>query len=273
MWGGARAAALAAGVVMGASVEIGAGAWAGPWTLEAGAKRAYLGLEARRAKTRFDAVGDRADGERWSGSLSLTLEYGLTDWATLGLKSEGRAALTDTDGVDGWRAGEAERRAWARTRLWRGETDLVSLQLGAAMPGSGATTSALAGLETEDDAAEAEGRLLWGRGWSQGPAIGWLAAEGAYRMREGDARDQLRLDLTAGARPRRAPRWLGLSQIFVTRAAGAGDVGDYDLIKLSAGVGYELTDGLTVVAGGVHEAAGRNIERGDSATLNLWIAY
>lgn len=249
---------------------VGDGARAGPWTLGAGETASYLSLEARRAPARFDAAGQPASGERYSGAASLTLERGLLDWATVGLKSESRAVLLDTDGANARNAGEASRELWLRTRLWDEGPYVGSVQIGYAMPGA---APEIDGLELEDGAHEVETRALLGRGWAYGQAIGWMSAEGALRVRNHDARDQIRLDATIGARPRAAPRLLALGQLFSTTAVGGGDRGDYDLVKLGAGVGYEVFDGFTVVAGGITEVSSRNVTRGNSATLSLWVRY
>lgn len=274
-----RAGAFAVGVACVCAALLGSTpAAAGPWTLPKGALQAFVSFEGRRAPARFDAVGQPTSGRRYSGTASVAVERGFTDWLTLGLKSESRGVQLETDGVNGGQFGEAERAVWGRVRLMERDGYVGAAQLGYSMPGlEEGVTSQMAtrfdSLDIHDGAAEIDGRLLFGKGWSSGPAVGWLAAEAGYRLRNHKARDQLRLDLTAGARPRAAPRFLAMGQVFATKSVGAGDRGDYDLLKLSASVGFEVTEEVTVVFGGVREVAGRNVERGESVTLSLWLRY
>lgn len=261
--------AVVAAVGLGALGAI-SDARAGPWTLPQGATQQFIEIEARKAPARFDAIGAPTSGERYSGTASVTLERGLQDWLTLGLKSEGRGVLLETDGVDAANVGEAERGIWGRARLWSNDHWVASAQLGYSMAGD---LPEVAGAELGDGANEIEGRALVGRGWSAGPALGWLSAEAAYRSRDHGARDQVRLDLTAGVRPTAAPRLLAFGQMFATKAVGPGEMGDYDLLKVSGKVGVEVTSSMTVVLGATHEAAGRGITRGDSASIGLWLRF
>lgn len=260
---------VALGVLMGG----GGDAAAGGWTLPAGDIRAYLSLEVREAPARFDAAGRPADARRLSGHVSSTLEYGLLDWLTVGVVSETRAAALDAPGPDGADArafDEAERAGYARVRLFAEGGAVASVQLGYSRA---ADYAVVRGAEIGDGADEIDLRLGLGRGFAAGPALGWVGAEAAYRARFPNARDQLRLDLTLGLRPRAAPRFLAMGQVFATAGALGRGSDDYDLLKLAPSVGVELGDRLTVVVGSVHEVWGRNVERGDSVSLQLWLRY
>lgn len=263
-WRNWRACATAAASLVAVDAQ------AGAWTLEEDATQLFLQVEYFEADTGFDANGDPANGTYRKLNGAFSTEYGLFDWLTIGSKAEARQTEIDSDGQDAKTYGPAEGGVWARVRFWRGAATVASAQIG--------YTDASAYDERlrpslGDGASEIDMRGLIGHGFGAEWGDGWLNAEAAYRLRFEDAADQIRLDLTAGFRPAAAPRLLLMAQSFGTYAAGNGTRSDYDVLKLSPSVGFEITPSVTVQIGVSREVMGRDIEEGQAVFSSLWWTF
>lgn len=243
---------------------------AGPWTLPAGDLRIYLSLEHRADDTRFDADGERADGTRRQLAGSVTTEYGATDWLTFSLRTEGRVTRLDSDGSDRTNRGVTKYGGAVRARLFK--TDRLVGSVSAGVGVAGAFDPDLRP-ELDDGASEAELRGLLGYGFSSPLGDGWLAGEAAYRARNDDASDQVRLDATAGVRPPLDDRVMLMVQGFGTIAAGRGDRSDFDSLKLAPSIAYEATDWATVRLGAGREVVANGVEPGTTVMLDVWFSF
>lgn len=266
----ARSTASAATALAGC-VAFSTGAAAGPWTVPKGEIRAYLSAEISRSDARTDALGAADHGERRTATGSVTVESGVTDWATLGGTSEIKwARLESDDGATGERWGVTDSGGYLRLRLWRDDVSVFSLQTGVILNAEPYPDHPMA---LGDGATSYEMRGLYGRGLATGFGAGWIAGEAAYRLREGDAADQIRLDAVAGVRPNAAPRAMAIVNVFSTWSTERDGGSDYDVVKLRPSVAYELTDAVTVQIGVQQEIYARDIERATTGALSLWIRY
>lgn len=245
-------------------------AQAGPWTLSAGDVRVYVGVEHRVDDADFDANGDPADGARRQLSVSTTSEFGATDWLTIGVSSEGRWSRIESDGRDGVNLGVTRYGGALRARLYDEDGVVASVQTGVGVAGRNDPNLRP---ELDDGASEAEFRGLVGYGFGSDWGNGWLAGEAAYRARDNDAADQVRLDATAGLRPPIDEDLMLMLQGFGVVAAGSGERSDFDSFKLAPSVAYEATDWVTVRVGASREVIARGVEPGTTVMLDFWFSY
>jgi hypothetical protein len=228
-------------------------AQAGAWTQAPGAGFASLSVTAYETD----------DGGYSEATVDLYGEFGWREAVTLG----GSVETAFPDGEDS----ETTLSAFARTRLHVGPAgDPLSVQFGVFQPFGDGSARAVA--DTLDDTA-VEARLLYGRGFGTRHGDMYVDLQAGPRFEFGDAADQMRVDATVGLRP--APRWIALLQAFGTvsfrNADGEGD--DYDVLKIAPGVGYEITDGVTMLLGLEREVLTRGVDEGLRVKLALWRSF
>lgn len=195
-------------------------------------------------------------------STDSYLEYGLTDAITLGGELRFGQRL---DGVQ-----EGEVKGFLRARLYKGDSDVASVEIGGGFPViDGRTPLDL----TRDTTAEGIVRASYGRGFQSEWGGGWLDASIAFRHRSGPPADELRLDLTAGLRP--TENWVLLAQSFSTLGLrNNGFTGaDFDVVKFSASVGYRITETRTLLLSATQDAFGRNINLGTEVAVTIWTLF
>ena len=163
-------------------------AQAGAWTLAEGDGQVIVTSGRRMAPARafFEGLADQD-----SSTLSVFVEYGVTDELTLGVTASGEwdvmTAHTDL-----------QLGAHVRYRLWQGEAgDVFSVQLGGGLPIERWFGDPFAGPSPES-VAQAQFGLLYGRGWISDWGNSFATVEAAFRWRGGDRADELRLEGTAG---------------------------------------------------------------------------
>lgn len=264
------APALLTGLI---SVFAGAPASSGPWTLPRGESQTFIGVEYREDESAFDAEGERNEGRRRQFSTKVMREYGVRDYATVGVTLEARQSELDGDGEERTNTGVTAFSGHLRTRLRQVGGLVTAAQIGAEVASD---YDPKLRPELGDGASELELRWLAGYGMGGGYGGAWFSAETAYAARNQDAADQLRVDGTAGFRPAAAPGLILMVQSFATLATGPGDRSDYDALKLAPSVAYQIGDAgesVTVRLGAGREVLTRNVEPATTIMVDFWIDF
>lgn len=187
-----------------------AAAWA--WPMEDGQTQAILKYEAETADEAFDPDGLIAPiGEQEEESLSLFLEYGLTDRVTL----QGKLGWTQGSTPFAEYAGRGPIEFGARYTFFRSRRTVATVYGGAVLAGEGRNAGYAA---PGAGGVDLEMRLLGGRSgtlWKRFHLFG--EAQVARIVRDG-LPDETRIETTIGVEPAR--RWLLLAQNYAGRADG-----------------------------------------------------
>lgn len=217
-----------------------------------------------RATSWFDDDSERLQGGDYRKIESAVFaEYGLTERITL----VGRIAWQDVTRVDSGivdsARGLASSEAGLRYTAWRTDRAVVSVQGVVLLPGEAEN---IADLPLGDGGFGSELRFLGGIAARDDV---FLDAQFAYRWRETPDPNEVRLDLTAGWRPR--PELLLMAQSFSTWSTGDLAPGrrDYAQHKLQLSAAWEFERG-TLQAGLVVTPAGRNAIAEEAVMLSWW---
>ncbi|MGF1659136.1 MAG: hypothetical protein ACFCUS_06885 [Rubrimonas sp.] len=258
--GGPIAAALVAAA---AGLAEGSKATAGAWTRAPG--ETFLSVSTSTYRT------DDGGYEEMFGALYG--EYGLREGLTVG----GAAELSRPTGPAAALEDRLTWSAFARVKLREGAAgDPLSVQVGASYARQGARAGEPQQRAT--DGFEFDLRSLYGRGFATSLGDAFYDAQAGLRLRLGDPSDEIRVDLTAGLRPRELDdgRWLALVQSFSVLSLRNGD-GDqsegFDSVKLAASAAREVRDGLHLGVGVERDVAGREIDLGTRIKLFLWSEF
>lgn len=191
--------------------------------------------------------------------LRAHLEVGVTPWLTGVVKTEGRLeSQSDTD------RSFAALGVGGRVRLVQSERMVLSAQAIAYTPGLDDNAVWLDGEPAAFDA-----RLLFGRSFHLFGTPGFVDAQAGYRVTDGDAADEVHIDLTLGLKP--TPKWMVLAQSFSTIAVGGSAPYRYDKLQGSV-VHWIRTDvGLEVGVTGTIAGVSALQERG--AFASLWYEF
>lgn len=252
---------------------------AGAWTQKEGEGQAILTLSRYQADSFWDADRNKQDQQRYTKwELTPYLEYGLTDWLTLGAQpSFQHVESKDNDGGTSRNSGLADTEIFLRERLWQQDGSVFSIQQWVKVPG-GYDKRDMPGLGYGQ--VDAELRLLYGWG---GTAFGlsvFIDGEAGFRKRWESPADEVRMDLTAGIRP--IPRLLLMAQSFNTIGLRNADRGgplvlpsapDYDLHKIQLSAVVDLDERFSLQLGGYKDIAGRNTGSGSALLAALWIKF
>lgn len=242
-------------------------AWAGAWTLPAGEGQAIATVAAASASSRFTTDRDSEETARFDKAEgNVLVEYGLTDAVTARARLEAEM-LSFSDQPENDKAGLGFADVGARVRVLQRGSLVGSLE-GTVRLGS---ASDVPGYEPDGRryVSEYEARALAGYGFTAAGYAVFVNGEVAYRVRDGLGPDEVRVDLTAGARPREDT--LVLVQSFSTiglerpETAVLGHEGH----KLQLSGVYDLGDAVSVQAGAFSSVAGRDTleERGGFAAV------
>lgn len=234
---------------------------AGAWLQPSGRGQIIFSNTFTSSPRGFDETGRTAHiADYRKFEFSPALEYGLTDDLTLVAQPQLRSVSIGAP-TEARYTGPGYGEIGARVRLWSDKSSIVSAQVTARIAGSReASDPAQAG--NADD--ELDMRALYGRGFSLGAWPSFLDAQLAYRLRGGEAADQVRVDVTLGTRPR--PDLLLMAQSFNTFSTDPTprvlDTGREHKVELS--IVWDATSHLSLQFGGVATVAGRNAlaERG-----------
>ena len=240
---------------------------AGAWTQEEGAGQAILTLAYSRAD---EAYGESGDAEPirpfQKAETRLYLEYGWTDWATLLAQPELR--WKEQGGETSIGLGRVD--LGLRTRLWRDDFAVVSVQGSLRIPGQ---TDELEPLNGGDTGFEADLRGLYGRGFEFRGRHGYVDLQAGYRHRVDEPPGELRLDLTLGwdlAEP-----WSLYAQSFNAVAVG-GAGGRFERTRsheIALGTLYSWNEEWALQVGAFTVVAGENALREHGLTLGIWRSF
>ncbi len=266
-----RVDALGVAAALGWVMASATAATAGPWPKQPGEGQAIITLTYDEATQAFDADGD--DGLPTifrKAEISAFLEHGLTPRVTLvarpayqwvevgnGVASEDALGFSATD-------------FGARVLLARPLGGVVSAQAVAEIAGE---TENVTDARFGDGGGGAEARLLAGRSWGDEARNLFVDAQAGYRWRS-DERDpdEIRVDLTAGARPNST--WLFLGQLQSTWSAEEPRVfREFESHKAQLSAVRDLTSHLSLQTGVFHTYAGKNIVEENAAFVALWVKY
>ena len=243
---------------------------AGAWTQPAGEGLIIVSVDYSEADSGFGPDGQGVPARDFRKTeLRSYVEYGLTDWATAIVQPEWRDKETGPGQGERVR-GLGRVDAGLRVRLWNGEGGVVSVQGAARMPGAADSLAPADGGDTE---WEADGRLLYGRGFVLRGYNAFTDVQLGYRKRFGGPADEVRLDLTGGVTL--TPTVLALFQSFNTLSIGTPDapLTTTREHKVAASLVYHLTDDWSVQAGGIVTVAGENVLAQRGVSLGLWRSF
>ncbi len=213
--------------------------------------------------TKFFTTELTSDNELPFRKITATsyIEYGLIEGLTIG------GELDYAQRPDG--AEESLVSAFVRTRLWKGDSDVLSAQVGGSYP----VLSALAADNSARDVTpDLRIGLAYGRGLAWG-AGAWAEAFLSFRKRLKSPADEIKLDLTLGYRP--TDNIVILAQAFGTFGLrNEGPFGaNYDALKLSVSAGYKVTEKRTLLLVVSQDALGRNIDLGTEVGFTIWTKF
>ncbi|MEW5424565.1 hypothetical protein [Amorphus sp. 3PC139-8] len=249
-----RAALAALLIVTGATSP----ALSGAWMFEPGDGVAIITTGFTGSANAYDADGRlQPIPDYRKFELRAHVEYGITPWLTGVLKTEGRLeSQSDTE--------RSFAGAGGRIRLAHTDRMVMSAQAIAYTPGLDDS-----GLWLDGEPAAFDARLLIGRSFSLFGRPGFVDAQAGYRVTEGDAADEVHIDLTLGLKP--TPRWMLLAQSFSTISVGSGPSYRYD--KLQASVVRWIRDGIGLEVGLTGTIAGVSALQERGAFASLWYEF
>ena len=219
----------------------------------------------------FDNKGRPVSAGRYTQfEYSPYIEYGLSDRWTLGAQPRVQTVWNGTSGNTRRTDGLAQANLFARYTAWRGTNDVVSIQAQYGQRGAATSKSP----QVAYSSTEYELRLLYGHGFDFGGGwTGFTDIEVAGRARSGTSADELRIDVTAGVRPRFDLLFLlqSFSTIGLKDQSPGGS--NYDITKLQLSAVYSLTPAVAIQIGGYTELAGRNVSLGNAGLVALWLSF
>lgn len=215
----------------------------------------------------FDAEGTLQRQSRFAKyELQPYIEYGLLDNLTLG----GSAYAQRDTQAGGSDVGIADPELFARTTLWKGERQLVSIQPLIKLRSQFQSNNPPRGGSTSTDE---ELSLLYGLNINLFSPRDYLDASAAYRVRSGRLNDQWRAGAALGLQV--ADQWQIIPAIHMITSTGPKDSAsftengdmDYDLLKLECTGIYQLDQKRWLQASLFHHAMGRQTGGGSGLSL------
>jgi hypothetical protein len=258
-----RAALPIAAMILGAPVV----AFGAAWTLPRGTGQVILQTAYTQGwqYLRTGGTSQRLPEYRKVETTAL-VEYGLTDALTLVATPSFVAARTGGAQRDDY-AGPGYTDLGARVRLWSDDASVVSFQaLGRLAGPQDDRRPAQTG--NTDEALDL--RLLAGRGFALNGRNAWLNAEAAYRLRDNDAPNEWRVDVTLGWRVTEETALLAQSFNVISDGEGRGVYPSYWYSKAQLSLLWQFAPKWSVQAGAFMTVAGENALREHGALLALW---
>lgn len=241
---------------------------ANPWAMPKGEGRVIATGIYSHADKIFDGDGNSAEAADYDQLMAYFLtEYGLTDDLTLvanpGVKKIDIEGGDEHFGLDSVELG-------ARYRLWHDERWVVSAQATAFVPGS-TRDDQIAQIGGSD--FQFESRLLAGHGFNLGGLGGFASLEGAYRWRNGDAPNEVHVDMGLGLHASKRVTVIG--NLFNTWSDGRGRNGfpSYRYSNLYAGAVVDVSKRFSLQLGGLATLTGRNALRERGIYSGFWLRF
>lgn len=248
-------------------------AFGGAWLQPSGSAQLISTLTYYTTQEYFTADGSVSRQPRFTKlEESVYAEYGWSDTLTAG-GNIGLQYLQQERGSLGREtaAGMGNTELFLRFPLWKDDVSILSLQPMVYLP----SPQGGAGIAPGSTHTDYELRLLFGHNFGEG----FMDTQLGYRMRTGNAADEMRWDITAGVDI--SEDLMLLSQLFtvfsVRKDAGQGvnvaNPQDYDLIKLQLSGVVKLDDTISVQAGVFKPVWGKNTGAGEGMMLSLWVKF
>lgn len=266
-----RALILSAGLfVVGGS--LGSAAMAAAWTRGEGQFLFLVPAEYYVATEQFDDDGDRVDRRRFTQlEISPYLEYGLTDYLTLGAQPKFRRVELDTDAGEIDNSGLAEADLFTRLRLWQQDQAAFSIQGLVKLPVQADEDDALPlGFEQVD----AELSAAFGNRHPFEFGTIFYNLELGFRKRFETPADEVHGDAFIGWTDGawtvlvQSLNTAGISSELSTREVLTSEP-EYTRFKAQLTVAYRLTEQASIVAGAATTYAGTNVGAGNSGFLGV----
>lgn len=243
---------------------------AGAWLQPKGHGQIIVSSAFTDSARGFDAGGDPAAIPDYRKvETNAYVEYGLTDGVTAVLQPQLRSVTIGAP-VDAHRFGLGYSDVGARFRIWSDDTSVVSWQGLVRIPGASDDSDPA---QTGSTDFQFDARGLYGRSFSLGAWNSFLDAELGYRLRTGDAANEIRADLTVGTRP--VPNFLLLAQSFNTFSQGAAH-GVFSQVrehKVQVSVVWDVTGKWSLQVGGIATVAGENTLAERGAFAAIWTRF
>lgn len=239
-------------------------ATAGAWTQPEGQAQAIATLAYSFAVDAFDQDGRAVAVEPFEKlEARLYAEYGLSDWATIAVQPVIRRKEQGAEMVSG--LGRLD--LGLRTRLWRDDFSIVSVEGAISAPGA---SDELAPLNGGDTDWEIDARVLYGRGFSLGWRQGFADVQAGYRFRFDEPADELRLDMTVGLDV--TEQSFAMVQSFNRLSVGAARFPFTETQEHAVALStvYRLNGNWSLQAGTQVTAYGRNVLREQGFFISLW---
>jgi protein XagA len=241
---------------------------AGAWLRDEGQTQVIFSSSYTGARQRFDKKAKPVPvGFFAKKNLQILTEHGFSSHITM---IAGITALHQQASNTGQRSTVAEGSVLAgiRLRLWSQAETILSAQLTGE-----ATGERRFGLLNRrfDPPASTDLRLLLGHSFTTGGMSGFIDLQTAYRWRGGSHPDETHIDATLGLRP--LAKTLLLFQSFNSfslgpeRRTGLGPARQH---KLQTSIVYDLTDRLSLQAGGFASLAGKESLKERGLLVAVW---
>jgi hypothetical protein len=249
-----------------------AAARAAAWTLPRHDWQIISGVISSDAARSFDAHGDAVTPTRFQRLLLQNdIEWGLSDWLTLLVRTETAYAHTRDGTSAPVNAVDNAIEGGARLRLFQGlgilaDDDVLSLEATARSAGAfNFAYSANANASGKDWGA----RLLYGSGFKLLDRNGFVNLEAGYRWLSAPRPSQMPIDLTAGLWL--APHWMVMLQSFnMISGPALPPYVHFRSHKIEASGVVRLTAGLSLQAGAFFSPAGQNALDERGLCVSIW---
>lgn len=270
------------GLIAGLALAVPGPAYGGAWTFPQGTGQVILNNVYYLASDEFTKSGNRRafsnDGEFTKYEFNPYIEYGVRDDLTLVLNLFARRVAFSSDFSDDVNFGVADPEIGLRYRLTPPDARTIwavqgHIKLPLAFPDGDPPLG--------NEQIDVDARVLVGRGFSIAGHWGYWDLQLAYRFRDEEPADEIKLEATLGVSL--SARWLVIGQFFGTVGLRNGTsvrIGNnptidpnYDLYKAQLSVVYDLTKSVRLQLGYVRDLAGRNTGAGDAALLAVWFRF
>lgn len=244
-------------------------AWASAWTQKKGETQVFLTGVYSNSDKGFDANGNVVEIDDYQkNEVYLLIEHGISDDLTVIANPSYRHV--GIEGRDDDTSGLGYTELGARYRLGHGDRWVASVQGSIRIPGERRRDS-LAQVGSTD--TEYDLRGLVGGSFKLGAMDGFFDIQGGYRLRDGDAPNEWRGDVTLGIRPASKVQVIG--QVFNTWSDGRGRgiFPSYRYHNAQLNLVYDVSDRVSLQLGGLATLGGRNALRERGATAGVWLRF
>jgi hypothetical protein len=253
----------------------------GAWTMPKGKMYVKVSANTYKSDERFDLGGNEEDydnnGFFRDRNIGIYAEYGLVDGLSLIGSTQYKFLEQENDLEKKKYNGISDIDLAVKARLLNNSIGVFSVQGLVKVPEAYDTDATIPPGNGEYDF---EVRLMYGR--SLYPMFpGYVNVEGAYRFRDGVASDELRFlgefgvdFMKAGYVRIKAESVASMGDMDMSTDTGNPNVAyDYDQFKMSATLGFKLTERWGVECETIRELSGKNVSKGNTYSASLYCIY